>query len=68
MGPAKSELVASAWRWASILERVYVIVAYLEVVDAEVLAAAVKSRRLSGTPVAVCLIDTFKRFVSLRYK
>ena len=63
MRPEKNKFVSSVRRWPSILERVYVLVAYTEVVDVEVLAAAVKSRRLSGTPV-VCLIDTFKRFAS----
>ena len=34
MGLAKNELLASAWRWPSmILERTYVVVAYLEAVD-----------------------------------
>ena len=44
-------------------ERVYVVVvAYMEVVEAGILAAAVKNRRLSRTPV--CLMHIFSCFVS----
>lgn len=69
--------VASVWRWPSILggresERVYVVVgAYMEVVEAGILAAAVKNRRLwclSWTPVCLNFDGHFFMFRITYYK
>ena len=61
-------VVASVWRWPSILERAYTenrcLLGKLEVVDAEVLAAAVQRRRLSWQGVPLSFEGHFRRFVS----